>query len=161
MAEIAPGGGNGKSNRTFLFIVGGLVSLLILGLIGVAAILFLPSLFGAKAATVAQLPPTATATRVVINTPTSVPSPTMVPPTDTPTATPAPSATPTVIGAFGMGAPGSVAGAAAGGDANTANGQKGGGELPDAGLGEDLLLLVGGLALAAVVIMTRRARLSV
>src|SRR5512143_3375155 len=153
MAEIAPAGGG--PNRLFIVLAIGLAALLILGLIGLGGFLLIPRLLGLGASpspTVRISPATASATRVLatltpVNSPTSVvqdtPTPTLVLLTGTPGAGGG-TATPTVIGG-GAGTP-------------AATGTPGSGELPKSGLGEDLLLLGGGVVLVLIVFAARRAR---
>ncbi len=231
MAEVAPAAGGG-ANRRFLFIVGGLAGLLVLGLLALAAVFVLPGLTGGNRGPAAAL--TLTPTRVaVVSTSaggTVVPTATLVvgafavtgtprATTGTPgaggsalssgsaadaTSTAAAAATQTTItrnttvvfitatppGGSGTGTGTGTGGTgtgqgnptpSAGGTSkggltgNTpAPGQtpdKGGvvnatptpasnGELPSSGLGENLLLLAGGLILVIVLFAARRARTS-
>jgi len=146
MAELAPSGGG--PNRLFIILALGLGGLLILGLIAVGGI-FLFQRFTAPG-------PAATPTVLVrvVNTPTRVVLPTQPPPTDIPsptfvllaqaaeTGTPAGSVTATtaITGSItpGTGTPGA--------------------SLPKTGVGEDLLMLAGGVVLVLVVFAARRAR---
>lgn len=154
MAEIAPAGGG--PNRLFIVLAIGLAALLILGLIGLGGFLLIPRLLGLGASpspTVRIAAGTASATRVLAtltpqNSPTSVvqdtPTPTLVLLTGTPGAGGGGTATPTVIGG-GAGTPG-------------AGTPTPGGKLPQSGLGEDMLLLGGGVVLVLIVFAARRAR---
>jgi LPXTG-motif cell wall-anchored protein len=153
MAEVAPSAGGGGGGRNFLLIVGGLAAVLFIGLLALAAIVFLPGLLGGQQ--IAAVP-TETPTRIVIPpTFTRTPPPTQtqvivaqntVPPTDTATpepiletATPIPiTATPILITA-------------------TPTAQES--NLPETGLGEDLLMLFGGaVLLLGVIVVARRIR---
>lgn len=91
MAEVAPRGGGGGANRSFLVIIAGLAALLFVGLLGLGALFIVPSLLGGKQAplgaaitptrvaiiaTATHSPPTATATLVnPTSTDTPVPAP--------------------------------------------------------------------------------------
>ncbi len=152
MAEIAPPGGGGV-NRRFLYIVGGLGALLALGLLGLGVVLFL----GPAIQNIAR-GPTAAPTRLPA-TPTTAPTLTRVPPTTTPTvqvavaASPTaalPTATATVLGGNTPVAP----------QAQVTPAEATGTQLPSAGLGDNLLLLAGGVILVLVVFAVRRVRLS-
>lgn len=150
MAEIAPSTGGG-ANRTFLIIIGGLAALLFIGLLALGALFILPNLFGGPPS-VAQITPTPT--RIVIPpTATRAPQPTAtlviaatVPPSPTPTEA-APTATPTpeVITATPI--------------PITATPAPTEEQLPESGLGENLVLLVGGaLLLLGVIVAVRLTR---
>ncbi len=147
MAEIAPAGGGGP-NRLFIVLAIGLAVLLVLGLVGLGGLFFIRTAF-------APPPPTV---RIAAATPTRV-LPTPPPP---PTATPAPTeiVTPTLVlsgGGTGTVTPATpTATTTAGTPAGT--GTPGTGTLPQSGLGEDLMLLAGGIVLVMVVFAARRAR---
>jgi hypothetical protein len=159
MAEVAPSGGGG-GNRNFLLLIGGLGALLVIAMLALGAIFVLPALLGPSQISAVATP---SPTRIVIqNTPTRAPqaSPTLVvvaqntvaaTRTETPdpliTATAIPiTATPIMITATP--------------DPNAptdTNGQQQ--QLPDSGLGEDLLLLFGGgILLLGVIVVVRRMR---
>lgn len=153
MAEVAPSAGRGGGSRRFLLIIGTLAVLFFVGALALGGIVLLPQLLGAQQ--IAAV--TSTPTRISIpptSTRTPPPTPTLVvvaqitaasTETDVPleeTATPiAITATPIMITATP--------------DANTLVG----GELPDTGVGEDMLMLVGGgLLLLGVIVVVRRMR---
>jgi hypothetical protein len=150
MAEIAPGGSG--PNRLFIVIAIGLVAILLLGLIAVGGILVLPKIFN-----VASVPPTV---RVAVTTPTR--SVNVAAATVVPTSTDAPIATATLVL---VGTPIVSGGATVTGTGTitatttiTGTGTPGTGTLPKSGLGEDLLLLAGGVVLVLVIFAARRAR---
>jgi hypothetical protein len=159
MAEVAPAGGGGV-NRTFLLIVGGLAALLVIGLLAIGALFLLPALLGPKPQVAAA---TMTPTRVAIAT-------------TIPTATPTPTeslATATLVIAANETTPSATATTAASTPTatSTSESSKGGlaeatatptpsSTLPQGGLGEDLLLLAGGLGLVVVLFAARFARAS-
>jgi hypothetical protein len=156
MAEIAPPGGGG-TNRRFLFIVGGLGALLAVGLLALAF-----TMFGMPFITRLTTQPTATRVAVVATVTlaptltraaTSVPSATAtVQVALAATATAAPStATPTVLA-------GAAATTAPGAPTTVPTGT--GGQLPQSGLGETFLLLMGGVVLVVALFLIRRARLA-
>jgi len=155
MAQVEPAagieGGGGPNRRLFLIIVLGLVGLLLLGAIAIAAIWGFSSLTKppvtatvvAKAlATSTRTLPTATATPTV----TETPAPTNTSVFQAPPA--APTGTPGTTGGGGALTPTAT---------NTVTGTPEGG-LPTTGLGEDLLLLAGGVVLVFIIIAARRAR---
>ena len=159
MAEVAPSGGGGGGNRNFLLIVNGLDALLVLALLALDAIFVLPDLLS-DGAQIANIVPTPT--RIVIpNTPTRTaqPSPTLVvvaqntlAPTDTETPEPLVTATAIPITATPIMI---TATPEAGATAAPSNG----GQLPNTGLGEDLLMLFGGgFLLLGIIIVARRMR---
>jgi hypothetical protein len=138
MAEITPR--SGGPNRLFLVLAVGLAGLLVLGLIAVGGILLIPRVL-------AGTPPPAavrtanTPTRPIVlvtqaSTPTAVPTeaplPTLVNPGGAVQVTAVPTASPTESAA--------------------------GGQLPQSGIGEDLMLLAGGVGLIMVMFAARRAR---
>ncbi len=143
MAEIAPAGGG--PNRLFVVIAIGLVGLLLLGLIAIGGVFLIPRIFQTAAA-----PPTI---RVAVTTPTRVPTFTPVP-TDTPAATATLVVAPPALGAT---TPGAVE-ATATITGTPATETPIGGQLPESGLGEDLLLLAGGVVLVLIIFAARRAR---
>lgn len=159
MAEIAPAGGG--PNRLFLIIAIGLGGLLVIGIIAVGAFFFLSSMAPKPAA----VTPTA-AVKVAVTTPTVRPTSTIAP-----TETPAPTNTPVVAVAVASSSSSAGSSAAAapvtGGSVVTATGvttsTTGAGtptssELPQSGMGENLLLLAGGIVLVLVIFVARRAR---
>ncbi len=169
MAEVAPAGGGGV-NRTFLLIVGGLAGLLVIGLLAIGALIFLPAVLGPKPPVAAT---TLTPTRVAIATsvPPVTPSPTQS--LATPTLVIAanevtPSATATTSGGSNSSTGGATVAATSGTPTATSTSKGGlteatvtptpGGTLPQGGLGEDLLMLAGGLALVVVLFAARYAR---
>ncbi len=135
MAEIAPGGGG--PNRLFVVLAVGLAGLLVLGLLAVGGVLLIPRLLGGGAP-----PPTARA----VTTPTRAIALATTAPTSTPAPTEAP--TPTLVNAAGGATTQTVAPTAT----------PSGGQLPRSGLGEDLMLLAGGVVLVLIVFAARRAR---
>jgi len=146
MAEIAPAGGG--PNRLFVVIALGLVGLLLLGLIAVGGVFLIPRFLGTSA------PPTL---RVAVTTPTRGVVVAAV--TTAPTDTPIPSSTAVintpvlVVGSPAATSTGTITATA------TITGTPGaGGTLPQSGMGEDLLLLVGGIVLVLIIIAARRAR---
>lgn len=148
MAEIAPAGGG--PNRLFIVLAIGLAALLVIGLIGLGGFFAIQTLFKPSPTRVAL----ATATRAL---PTSTPAPTE---TTAPTTAPTPTlvlssgGTETAV-ALGGAATATVTGTPAGTPEAT-----GSGSLPQAGLGEDLLLLAGGVVLVMVVFVARRVRMT-
>jgi hypothetical protein len=157
MAEIAPAGGG--PNRLFLIIAIGLGGLLVIGIIAVGAFFLLNSM-SPKPAVVPTV-----AVKVAVTTPTIKPTSTIAP-TDTPA--PTNTAVLSVANVSSSSASSSAAGAPlAGGGVVTATGTftgtpgtgtPGTGQLPKSGLGENLLLLVGGIVLVLVIFVARRAR---
>jgi hypothetical protein len=129
MAEVAPGGGG--PNRLFVVLAVGLAGLLVLGLLAVGSVLLIPRLLGGNAPA-----PTARA----VTTPTRAIA--LATATEVPTEAP----TPTLVGAGGLVSPTEVA------STNTS------GQLPQSGLGEDLMVLAGGVVLLLIVFAARRAR---
>jgi hypothetical protein len=153
MAEVAPSGGGG-GNRNFLLIIGGLGALLVIAMLALGAIFVLPGLLG-QPQSLAVVP---SPTRIVIpNTPTRTPqaSPTLVLVAQntvaaTVTETPAPLMTATAIPITAT--PIMITATP---EATVAAGS----QLPDSGLGEDLLLLFGGgILLLGVIVVVRRMR---
>ena len=144
MAEIAPAGGG--PNRLFLVIALGLVGLLLLGLIAVGGILLIPRIFQTSAPAPTQRIAITTPTRVIAAAATEVP---------TDTDTPEPSATFVVVTTPGAGQTPVLA-------ANVTNtpgtGTPASGTLPQSGMGDDLLLLAGGVVLVMIIFAARRAR---
>jgi len=148
MAEIVPAGGG--PNRLFVVIAIGLVGLLLLGLIAVGGVLFIPRLLGTSAP-----PPTV---RVAVTTPTRVAPVAVLVATDTPIP-PATSVinTPVIV-------PGTPVTSTSTVTATTVftgtpgTGTPSGGQLPQSGLGEDLILLAGGVVLVLIIVAARRAR---
>jgi hypothetical protein len=146
MAEIAPAGGG--PNRLFVVIALGLVGLLLLGLIAVGGVVLIPRLLGTSA------PPTL---RVAVTTPTR--NVVVAAVTTAPTDTPIPSSTAVintpvlVVGSPAATSTGTITATA------TITGTPGaGGTLPQSGMGEDLLLLAGGIVLVLIIVAARRAR---
>ncbi len=142
MAELTPSGGG--SNRPFIVLALGLGGLLILGLIGLGGFFVLQSLTGPRVAPTPRLV-LATPTRISLfaATPTA-------PSTDTPSPT-------LVVVAPTQGPTGSPTATVIGGGAETPR-SPGTGQLPRSGLGEDLLLLAGGVVLGLIIFAARRAR---
>lgn len=150
MSELAPSGGG--PNRLFVILAIGLGALLVLGLLGVGGF-FLIQRLGTSA------PPPPATVRVAVTTPTRVVPTLTVQPTSTEAASPTlvlvvaqaatqtpgtpPATTATVTGTLFYGTPGT--------------GTPGAG-LPNTGLGEDMLLLAGGVVLVMIVFAARRAR---
>ncbi|MBI4785655.1 MAG: hypothetical protein HY782_01225 [Chloroflexi bacterium] len=159
MAEIAPAGGGGP-NRLFIVLAIGLAALLILGLLGLGGFLVIQNLFRPGPAPTARIA-VATATRV-LGTPTLAATPTLV--------VEAPNTPTLVLSAGGQGTaaapgtPGTATPTIIGGTPITpttgtpGTGTPGTGQLPETGLGEDLMLLAGGVVLVLIVFAARRAR---
>ncbi len=157
MAEVAPSAGGGGANRSFLAIIGGLAALLFIGLLALGAIFVLPGVFGSSSLQIAGV--TATPTRIVIPaTPSRTPQPTAtlvvvaldtVAPTEV-VSTPAPPETATAIPITAT----PILITATPGPQTAEQGN-----LPESGLGEDLMMLFGGgLLLLGVIFVARRMR---
>ena len=154
MAEIAPAGG---PNRLFIVIALGLVGLLLLGLIAIGGVFLIPRMLGTAAQPTLRVT-VSTPTRVILvaqatTAPTDTPAPTAtsvintpVILTTTPVVTGTITATTTITGTPVTGTPGT--------------GTPTGGQLPQSGLGDDLLLLAGGVVLVLVIVAARRGRAS-
>ncbi|HEY6041029.1 MAG TPA: LPXTG cell wall anchor domain-containing protein [Anaerolineae bacterium] len=151
MAEIAPPGGSGV-NRRFLFIVGGLGALLVVGLLALGFVSFGMPL-------ISRLTQQPTATRVAFATATLAPTLTRTP---TSAATSAPSATVQVaVAASATPAPPTATPTVlAGGTTTPSAPTESTTQLPQSGSGETFLLLAGGLVLLVIVFVIRRARLA-
>ncbi len=138
MAEIAPAGGG--PNRLFVVLALGLAGLLILGVIALGGFFVIQNLTRA---------PAVSPTRIAqITTPTRAPSPTEPP---TATSVPTEAATPTLV--FAALTPVATATSAATPTPTDAPSQ-----LPKSGMGDDMLLLGGGILLVAIIFVARRAR---
>jgi hypothetical protein len=152
MAEIVPAGGG--PNRLFVVIAIGLVGLLLLGLIAVGGVLFIPRLLGTSAP-----PPTV---RVAVTTPTRVGGVVALATVPASTDTPVPPATAVITTPVIV--PGTPVTSTSTVTATTAitgtpgTGTPIGGQLPQSGMGEDLILLAGGVVLVLIVVAARRAR---
>lgn len=157
MAEIAPAGGG--PNRLFLIIAIGLGGLLVIGIIAVGAFFFLSSMSPKPTAA-----PTVAAKAVSTTTPTVRPTSTVAV-TDTPAPTNTSVLAPAVSSSSGASssavsvvstglvtATGSFTGTPGAGTPGAP------GSLPATGLGENLLILVGGIVLVLVIFVARRAR---
>ena len=146
MAELAPSGGG--PNRLFVILALGLGGLLVLGLLGVGGFFLIqrfttPAPAAPTAIRIAATTPTRALPTATLQ-PTDVPSPTFVlvaqsAATITPGGVSAAATVTTTVGA-GTGTPTS--------------------SLPNTGVGEDLLLLAGGVVLVLIVFAARRARAS-
>jgi hypothetical protein len=146
MAEIAPAGGG--PNRLFIVIALGLVGLLLLGLIAIGGVLLIPRFLGTNAQPT-RLVSVTTSTPVNIAQVTSAP---------TDTDTPAPTAT-SVINTPVIVPSSPVATSAITATATiTGTGTPAGGQLPQSGMGEDLLVLAGGIVLVLIIVAARCAR---
>ncbi len=165
MAEVAPAGGGGGVNRTFLLIVGGLAALLVIGLLAVGALFVLPSLLPKSPSLAATsmtptriaIAPTATATKVpVAVTPTLVLG-SQAAATNTPLAAPTQAAADSGTNGTAV-APSAADPASKGGQAEATPAASANGSLPQGGLGENLVLLAVGLVLVVVLFAARRAR---
>ncbi len=141
MAELTPTGG---PNRPFVVLALGLGGLLILGLIGLGGFFVLQSITRPSVAPTPRLV-LATPTRISLFAPTAT-----SPVADTPTPT-------LVVGTPTQGAPGSPTATVIGGGTATP-GTSGTGQLPRSGIGEDLLLLAGGVVFVMIIFAARRAR---
>jgi len=155
--ELQPAGGG--PNRLFLIIAIGLGGLLVIGIIAVGAFFLLNGL-SPKPAVAPTL-----AIKLAATTPTIRLANTLVP-TDTPTPTLPPSTLVLALSGASS-ASSSASGAPAAGGVITATGAltgtpgagtPGTGQLPQSGLGENLLLLAGGVVLVLVIFAARRAR---
>ena len=160
MAEIAPAGGGGP-NRLFIVLAIGLAALLVLGLLGLGGFLVIQNVFRPSVAPTARIA-VATATRVLAS-PTSASTPTLVvtQAVNTPTLvlSSGAQATATAPGPLGTETPTVIGGTPITPTTGTpGTGTPGTGELPQTGLGEDLLLLAGGVVLVLIVFAARRAR---
>ncbi len=155
MAEVAPAA-NGAGNRTFIYIVGGLAGLLVLGLLALGAILLVPGITGSTRGAALKVG-TTTPTRVAIQ-PTAVQiaavTATLVVSNSakTPTVQAFVTATPQAGAQATTQTKGGVATTPAAGQTTTDD------QLPKGGLGEDLLFLAVGLILVVVIFAARRAR---
>jgi hypothetical protein len=147
MAEIAPAGGG--PNRLFVVIALGLVGLLLLGLIAIGGVFLIPRLLGSN-----PPPPTL---RVAVTTPTRNVAVAAVTEAPTSTDTPVPTATSVInTPVLLVGSPAATSQITA--TTNITGTPGAGGALPKSGLGEDLLLLVGGIILVFIIVAARRAR---
>lgn len=138
MAEIAPAGGG--PNRLFIVLAIGLAALLVIGLIGLGGFFVVQNAFRpavAPTVRVAQVSPTRPAAATE------------------PTVAPTLAATPTLVLSGGGAVPIAQTGATST-PAPTPTSSTG--ELPQSGLGENLLLLAGGVVLVMIIFVTRRAR---
>ncbi len=157
MSEIAPAGGGGP-NRLFVVLALGLAGLLVLGLIAIGGVLLIPRLLGGVVGTAPTTVRAATTPTRLIVLATTAASPTAA-------ATDTVAPTPTLVNAnVGGGTPGAegtgtptVIGA---GTPSTSGTPGAGGALPSTGLGENLLLLAGGVVLVLIVFAARRARMA-
>ncbi len=153
MSEVAPAGGG--PNRMFIVIALGLVGLLVIGIV-----VFILFMVVVQPAMTAARPATPTLTRAVTITFATTPTraalvvftPTAVLATDTPLA-PTLVVQPVVGGAVTPTA--TVTGTVAAGTGTPDSG------MPTTGVGEDLLLLAGGVVLIFVIFAARRARSTV
>jgi hypothetical protein len=146
MAEIAPAGGG--PNRLFLVIALGLVGLLLLGLIAIGGVFLIPRLLGSSPA------PTL---RVAVTTPTRNVALAAVTEAPTSTDTPIPTATSVInTPVLLVGSPAATSQITA--TTNITGTPGAGGSLPQSGLGDDLLLLAGGIILVFIIVASRRAR---
>lgn len=136
MAEIAPAGGG--PNRLFVMLAIGLAALLVLGLVGLGGYFVIQNMF--KPAPQARVVATATVTRA----PTSAPTPMVEAATPTLVLSGSPAATQAVV----------LLATESAKSTPTANS----GQLPQSGLGEDLLLLTGGVVLVVIIFLARRMR---
>jgi hypothetical protein len=146
MSEITPASG-GPSRQLFVILAIGLGGLLLLGVLGLGGWFVLNSLTAKPPATPTLIARTATPRPVVLAAATATEAPTNTPvlPTSAPVATntsvvgtPATGTTTTVTRTPGTGTPA--------------------GNLPDTGLGEDLLLVAGGVVLVLIIFAARKAR---
>lgn len=146
MSEVAPAGGG--PNKLFIVLALGLVGLLIIGIVALGGI------FAIQQVTKPAVVPTATRVSIAITTPTRPLLPT---PTPVPTDTPAPP-TPTrvVLPAGGDATP--PGGATPTPTATVAATSTPSSGMPNTGIGENLLLLAGGVVLIMVIFVARRAR---
>jgi len=142
MAEVAPAGGG--PNRMFIAIVVGLVGLLVVGALGVLGFFLIPRLQGLAAApaTPTLIRPISTPTRAIALAPTATlePSPTATLVVAPVAPAPAGAGTPTTV----------VTGTTTAGTPGTG--------MPQTGVGEDLLLLAGGVVLVLIIFAVRQAR---
>ena len=149
MSEVAPTGGG--PNRLFIVLLLGLGGLLIIGLVGLLAFVFViqPMMRPAAAA------PTPPRVVVTVATPTRAPTatPTLTP---SPTNTLAPTATFVVQPPAGGAVTPAVTVTATPGQATVTPTPTAG--MPNTGIGENLLLLAGGIVLVLIIYTARRAR---
>jgi hypothetical protein len=154
MSELTPAGGG--PNRTFIVIAAGLVGLILLGAVAVGGIVLIPRM----------LQPAATPTiRIAAVTPTRpLPTPTFPPPPPTEVPTQTPVLAPATVAPLSTVLPVTTTLVTTGTVTKTVTtgtpGTPGVGPMPPTGLGEDLLLLAGGIVLVLVIFAARRARTS-
>jgi hypothetical protein len=157
MSEVAPAGGG--PNKLFIVLALGLVGLLVIGI--VVFLVFMLVIQPMTTARPAALTPARAVTITFVTTPTRVAlaalTPTTAPPTDTPTVTPTLVVQPisggtTPVSGGALTPTATVTGTVAAGTGTPGTG------MPDTGIGEDLLLLAGGVVLVFVIVAARRAR---
>ncbi len=137
MAEIAPAGGG--PNRLFVVLAIGLAALLVIGLVGIGGWFVLQTAFRPAVA------PTA---KVALASPTRAEASATAVPTD--------AATPTLVLSGGASVP--VAQINATSTPAPTPSTDSTGQLPQSGLGENLLLLAGGVVLVMIIFVARRVR---
>ena len=146
MAEIAPAGGG--PNRLFIVIAIGLVGLLLLGLIAIGGVFLIPRFLGANTQPTLRVSVT-TPTRVNIAQVTSAPTDTETPPATSTSVINTPVIVPeTAVATSAITATATI----------TGTGTPTGGQLPQSGVGDDLLILAGGIVLVLIIVAARRAR---
>jgi hypothetical protein len=156
MSEVAPAGGG--PNKIFIVLALGLVGLLIIGVVVIVGILMLRAQSGPPGPAAVVTPPTRAVTITFATTPTRaalvVFTPTAAAPESSPTAT--------LVNPVVSGATTPVSGSAVTPTTSVTPGTGTPGTgMPPTGVGEDLLLLAGGIVLVFVIIAARRARSTV
>ena len=155
MSEVAPAGGG--PNRMFIVIALGLVGLLVIGIV-----VFLLFMLVVQPAMNAARVPVATPTRAVTITFATTPTRAALVVFTPTAAAPEPSPTATLVNPVVSGATTPVSGSAVTPTTSVTPGTGTPGTgMPPTGVGEDLLLLAGGIVLVFVIIAARRARSTV
>jgi hypothetical protein len=157
MSVVEPATGGGGPNRLFIVLALGLVGLLILGVVVIGGIFAIQQMAKPAPAVV----PTTTRVSIALTTPTRA-ALVVLTPTAAPTDTPPP-ASPTLVVQQVSGTTAPVSGnaltptTAVTGTVTSGTGTPSAG-MPPTGVGEDLLLLAGGIVLVFVIVAARRAR---
>ena len=155
MSEVAPAGGG--PNRMFIVIALGLVGLLVIGIV-----VFLLFMLVVQPAMNAARVPVATPTRAVTITFATTPTRAALVVFTPTAAAPEPSPTATLVNPVVSGATTPVSGSAVTPTTSVTPGTgTPGSGMPPTGVGEDLLMLAGGIVLVFVIIAARRARSTV
>ena len=155
MSEVAPAGGG--PNRMFIVIALGLVGLLVIGIV-----VFLLFMLVVQPAMNAARVPVATPTRAVTITFATTPTRAALVVFTPTAAAPEPSPTATLVNPVVSGVTTPVSGSAVTPTTSVTPGTGTPGTgMPPTGVGEDLLMLAGGIVLVFVIIAARRARSTV